>query len=239
MSQKSDWLRAGHLGFEFPQEQVFQELKTASCITFRKATSPDVKRPVREADNSPLYSAEFKNAWSYTCTLLYVFISWCLIQHMDNFTFYIPNFSHMLLLCQSRHVIVVSIQICYCYANPDMLLFCQSRHVTVLSIQICYCFVNPDMLLLCQSRHVTVVSIQICYSCAIPDMLLLCQSRCYCFVNPDMLLLCQSRYVTLVPFQTCYSCANPGMLLHIVLIHIYYSFNPDMLLLCQIACSLP
>jgi len=30
--------------------------------------SPEVKWPKREADNSPPYSAEVKNAWSYTST---------------------------------------------------------------------------------------------------------------------------------------------------------------------------
>jgi len=30
---------------------------------------PAVKRPEREADHSPPFSAEIKNAWSYTSTL--------------------------------------------------------------------------------------------------------------------------------------------------------------------------
>jgi hypothetical protein len=42
-----------------------------------------VKRPGREADNSPPSSAEVKKAWSYTSTPQYVFMAWCL----DNFTF--------------------------------------------------------------------------------------------------------------------------------------------------------
>jgi hypothetical protein len=29
-----------------------------------------------------------KNAWSYTSTPLYVFMSWCLIKNQDNFTFH-------------------------------------------------------------------------------------------------------------------------------------------------------
>jgi hypothetical protein len=46
-----------------------------------------VKRPGREADTSPPSSAEVKNAWSYTSTPLYVFVTWCLVKHRGNFTF--------------------------------------------------------------------------------------------------------------------------------------------------------
>jgi hypothetical protein len=28
-----------------------------------------------------------KNAWSYTSTLPYIFMVWCLVKHRDNFTF--------------------------------------------------------------------------------------------------------------------------------------------------------
>jgi hypothetical protein len=48
---------------------------------------PGVKRPGREADNSPPSSAEVKNARSYTSTPQYVFVAWCLVKHRDNFTF--------------------------------------------------------------------------------------------------------------------------------------------------------
>jgi hypothetical protein len=40
-----------------------------------------VKQPGNKADHSLSPSAEVKNAWSYTVTLLYVFIAWCLIKH--------------------------------------------------------------------------------------------------------------------------------------------------------------
>jgi hypothetical protein len=36
-----------------------------------------VKRPAREADFSPLSTAEFKNAWSYTSILQNAFIALC------------------------------------------------------------------------------------------------------------------------------------------------------------------
>jgi hypothetical protein len=35
---------------------------------------------------SPAYSAEVKNAWSYTSTPPYVFMEWCLVKYGDNFT---------------------------------------------------------------------------------------------------------------------------------------------------------
>jgi hypothetical protein len=55
-------------------------------------------RPGREADNSPPSNAEVKNEWSYTSTRPYVIIPWCLIKgyvfmtwdlvkHRDNFPF--------------------------------------------------------------------------------------------------------------------------------------------------------
>jgi hypothetical protein len=55
--------------------------------------SPAVKRPGREADHSPLSSAEVKNAWTCTSTPQYVFTVWCLVKHRDNFTFIIPLLS--------------------------------------------------------------------------------------------------------------------------------------------------
>jgi hypothetical protein len=47
---------------------------------------PGVKRSGREADHSPPYSAEVKNAWSYTSIPKYVFMAWCLVKHRDDFT---------------------------------------------------------------------------------------------------------------------------------------------------------
>jgi hypothetical protein len=41
--------------------------------------TPEVKRPVREADKSPPSNVEVKNEWSYTSTPPYAFLSWCLI----------------------------------------------------------------------------------------------------------------------------------------------------------------
>jgi hypothetical protein len=52
-----------------------------------EALSLGIKRPGREADHSFPSTAEVKNAWSYTSTLPYVFMAWCLVKHRDNFTF--------------------------------------------------------------------------------------------------------------------------------------------------------
>jgi hypothetical protein len=72
---------------------------------------PVVKKPRREGDHSSPSSAEVKNAWSYTSTptLLYgvvrtqaqdVFVACCLIQHRDNFTFYVcPHDNEPYILC--------------------------------------------------------------------------------------------------------------------------------------------
>jgi hypothetical protein len=59
------------------------------------ALSLGVKRPGREADHSPQFSAEVKNAWSYTSTPQYIFMAWCLVKHRDTFTFdlYFTSFS--------------------------------------------------------------------------------------------------------------------------------------------------
>jgi hypothetical protein len=42
--------------------------------------SSGLKRPGREADPSPLTSAQFEKTWTYTSTLPYVFIAWCLVS---------------------------------------------------------------------------------------------------------------------------------------------------------------
>jgi hypothetical protein len=39
-----------------------------------------VKRPGREADHSPPFSTEVKNAWNYTPSPQYVFIAWCSLK---------------------------------------------------------------------------------------------------------------------------------------------------------------
>jgi len=52
-----------------------------------EALSRGVMRPGREAGHSHSSGAEVKNAWSYTSTLSYVFMAWCLVKHRDNFTF--------------------------------------------------------------------------------------------------------------------------------------------------------
>jgi hypothetical protein len=46
-----------------------------------------VKRLERDADHSPQSSAKVTNVWSYTYTPQYVFMTWCLVKHRNNFTF--------------------------------------------------------------------------------------------------------------------------------------------------------
>jgi hypothetical protein len=40
-----------------------------------------------EIAHLPPFSAEVKNTWVYTSTVLYVFMVWYLIKHMDSFMF--------------------------------------------------------------------------------------------------------------------------------------------------------
>jgi hypothetical protein len=46
-----------------------------------------VKRPTREADHSPPFSAEVKNAWSYISSPPYVFMALFLVKHTGNCNF--------------------------------------------------------------------------------------------------------------------------------------------------------
>jgi len=67
-----------------------------SCNTHRPALGPnqlpiplslEVKRPEREADHSPLFSAEVKNAWNYTSTPPIRLHSVVIVKHSYNSTF--------------------------------------------------------------------------------------------------------------------------------------------------------
>jgi hypothetical protein len=49
--------------------------------------SPEIERPWVLAQSS----AKINNSWRYTSTLLYVFMSWCLIKQQDQFTFPLWN----------------------------------------------------------------------------------------------------------------------------------------------------
>jgi hypothetical protein len=46
-----------------------------------------VKQLEHEADHSLSSSAEVEIAWSYTSSLTYVYMAWCLIKPMENFAF--------------------------------------------------------------------------------------------------------------------------------------------------------
>ena len=49
--------------------------------------SPRVKRPGPEADHSSPSSSEVKKARIYTFSTPGAFVVWCLINHMDTFTY--------------------------------------------------------------------------------------------------------------------------------------------------------
>jgi hypothetical protein len=82
--------------------------------------SPSVKRPVREADHLPPSSTEVKNAWRYTSTPSYVFMTWCLVQYrmrlhiVDNFT---------LRYLTSPHLCAYSLQVSILYLFQEG-MFC-------------------------------------------------------------------------------------------------------------------
>jgi hypothetical protein len=52
-----------------------------------------------QSDHSPPSSVEVNNAWSYTSTPPYVFMTWCLVKHKNNFMFH-------LYLCFIAHAFV-------------------------------------------------------------------------------------------------------------------------------------
>jgi hypothetical protein len=80
------------------------------------ALSLGVKRPRgREADHSPPSSAEVKNTWSYTSTLQYVFIAWCLVKHIDKAAkmFVVNAPTEMFLENRSLHIFIRRLVKCY------------------------------------------------------------------------------------------------------------------------------
>jgi hypothetical protein len=89
-------LPAGQLGFDSRQGHGIFLILTASRLALGPteppaqwetgALSPGVEMPGREADHSPASSAEVKNAWSYTSTLPYVLMAWCLVKCRVNFS---------------------------------------------------------------------------------------------------------------------------------------------------------
>jgi hypothetical protein len=53
------------------------------------AISMGIKRSMREADHSPQFSAEVKNAWSYTSTPQYAFTAWCSVKAQGQLYLYL------------------------------------------------------------------------------------------------------------------------------------------------------
>jgi hypothetical protein len=66
------------------QTKTGSEVHSASYPMGTEESFPGVKRPGNEASHSSPYSEEGKN--TYTSTLPYVFMAWCLIQYRGNET---------------------------------------------------------------------------------------------------------------------------------------------------------
>jgi len=63
--------------FEFARDRPWVPASLL-CNGYRVLLTPVVKRVEDETDHSPLSSAENKNAWGYTSTHPYVFMTWYL-----------------------------------------------------------------------------------------------------------------------------------------------------------------
>jgi len=73
-------------GWNFSLYHRVQNCSGAHPVSYSMGTGgsfPGVKRPGREADQSPPTSAEVKSAGNYTSTPQYVLMTWCLVQHSD------------------------------------------------------------------------------------------------------------------------------------------------------------
>jgi hypothetical protein len=65
----------------------------ASCQLCASRPFSRAEWPLRKPDHSPPYSVEVMNEWSYSSTVVYVLMSWCLIKHTYRFTFPLPDVS--------------------------------------------------------------------------------------------------------------------------------------------------
>lgn len=77
----------------------------------------EVKRLGHEANQSPPFRAEVKNAWRYTFTPPYVFLEWCLVKHSDRFKYFcflsFFSASFILVLCFSFSFYYISFSFFY------------------------------------------------------------------------------------------------------------------------------
>jgi hypothetical protein len=81
----------------FPAAANFFPFATASRLALVPSHPPiqwvpgtfslGIRWPGRDANHSPPVNAEVKNEWSYTSSLPYVFMPWCIVKHRDSFTF--------------------------------------------------------------------------------------------------------------------------------------------------------
>jgi hypothetical protein len=78
-------LRAERPGF-YPRKGLKFFLFAAVSRPSLGYTLPSIKWLGREADDSPPTGTEIKNVWGYTSAPPYVFMTWYLVTHKDNFT---------------------------------------------------------------------------------------------------------------------------------------------------------
>jgi hypothetical protein len=113
---------------------------------YRGLFSPRVKRPGREADHSPPYSAEVKNAWIYNSTSPYAFKSWCSVKKKKIYSFLwqrifliklivISWLINFLLLWNPKvrnHVHKIPHWILSCTSSIQLIFYCSRTHFMVL-----------------------------------------------------------------------------------------------------------
>jgi hypothetical protein len=82
--------------FRFPAKaldfSLLHSVQTGSGAHPAGEVSKEVKRPGREADNSPATSAEAMNTRNYASIPPYIFIMWCLINYLNKLQAAIPTF---------------------------------------------------------------------------------------------------------------------------------------------------
>jgi hypothetical protein len=163
-------LRAGRPGFDSQQGQwrdffsprrrvrtdSWGSLGLLSSGYRGKGISLGVKRPGRDADNSPLSSAEVKNVWSYTSTPLYVFMAWYWVKHGDKFAFtFTFKFKQPSQFCQDSQFFGGNT----CWKGP-----CQSPGKVLLDdigiqkcVRVCVCVFNVWILKVTTSPIITII----------------------------------------------------------------------------------
>jgi hypothetical protein len=94
------------------------------------ALSLGVKRPGREADHSPPSSIEVKECVELYLHSQYVFMTWCLVKHRNNFTFTLKietawSVDHELTLYHREHIKCLNFKVVICkFFPPRVIVLC-------------------------------------------------------------------------------------------------------------------